>query len=105
LISPVLNPFVFTFSISISVTTCSISILSGRRSVEIHLHGRVVEQDDVGDDVDGRSVIDVHNKADAMVGIVGRAVGNDIFDGDGGIATLAELVVGWGLNLEFRYAD
>jgi hypothetical protein len=30
-----------------------------------------------------------------VVEVVGRAVGNDIFDGDGGIAEEAVLVTGW----------
>ena len=105
-ISAGLNPFVFIFSTSISAPTSSLlSFLSTRRSVEIHLDGRVVEHGDVGDDVDGRSVVNVHDKADAGVGIGRRAVRNDVFDTDSGIAGLAVLVAGWVLNLEFRYAD
>jgi len=100
------NNINFNFITFISVPTSSIlSFLLARRIVEIHLDGRVVEHSDVGDDVDGRSVVNVHDKADAGVGIGGRAVRNDVFDADSGIAGLAVLVAGWVLNLEFRYAD
>ena len=54
---------------------------------------RAVEDDDVSDDVDGRVPADVHNEGDAVIGTVGRAVGGDVFDGDGGVANEAHALV------------
>ena len=66
--------------------------LRARWVEKVHFDRRIVEHNDVSDDVEGRSRLDVHNKADAMVGVIGWAMGSDVFDRDGGVADEAKLV-------------
>ena len=57
-------------------------VVRNRGNVGLRIDRFVVEQGDVGDDVQGRTPGDVHDEGHSMIRIIGRAVRSDVGNGD-----------------------